>query len=236
VNDGAINFGDDTVILTNSADLETTWNAHPSMLGFNEEPAMDTAFLMRRLEPNTGYAYLGRMLIGCINKEAKHEPSSTATAAAAIAVRFSLLHGSPLQSAFWPSLRAGSTHSPRLRGAVAVAEANSFTTGSALRFIRVIAQSYLPKANSEEVDDWIELLRAAASGSVATSDPTYANAINRLIAAIQTDANATGSSLPWHALQNLAGKMGVQTARSELRRRAYTATPAYGNRANSEDA
>lgn len=117
--DVIFNYGDDTIVLTNNKKLVERWFETPTFLGLKEVASPDSSFLMRRIPQ--GYAYLGRMVIACINREAKQEPRDQLACASAMAGRYALLNGHPWQDRFFPMLHAYGGPE-RFQRAVAVAE------------------------------------------------------------------------------------------------------------------
>lgn len=112
------NYGDDTIIQTDDARIIDKWIEKAEFLGFKEEAAPDSTFLMKRVP--YGYGYIGRMLMACIDREPKHEPSSTVAAAAAFATRYALLEGHPLKPLFYDILDVGGSPQ-RYKDAIAIA-------------------------------------------------------------------------------------------------------------------
>jgi hypothetical protein len=92
------NYGDDSVLITDSDGAVTKWADTPNYAGFNETIAPDATYLMRRLP--SGHTYLGRMIFASINREAHLEPRDPLAAAAAWATRDALLNGHPLRPVF----------------------------------------------------------------------------------------------------------------------------------------
>lgn len=114
-----INWGDDTVILTNDPSKAAAYAELAGGPGFNETKADRASFLMRDIRG--GYGYLGRMLASSINKEARFEPRSLEVAALGLRARADLLKTHPLgESTFWSCIQAAG--SKRLTAAAMLAQ------------------------------------------------------------------------------------------------------------------
>lgn len=116
------NQGDDTIINSDDSAI-SRWLEVPEWAGFTEEAAADISFLMKHMPE--GYAYLGRMLMSTINKEASRESPNIIAAASAIGIRRELLNGHPASREYMKIL--SECGNKRIQYALALAREHSPT-------------------------------------------------------------------------------------------------------------
>uniref|UniRef100_A0A2V0RAV9 Uncharacterized protein n=1 Tax=viral metagenome TaxID=1070528 RepID=A0A2V0RAV9_9ZZZZ len=116
------NQGDDALFATRDAAAIQRIIAGGGRAGYRLTSTHEAAFLMSRLTTRgpTAYKYLSRMVDACLNREVMREPTTLTAYAAAMAIRYELLTGSPLQKYFYPVLL--SVDNDRINAAVALAK------------------------------------------------------------------------------------------------------------------
>jgi len=210
-----VNYGDDTMLFTDSKEDVDRWLENDKMFGFNEEAAPDATFLMRRMPQ--GYSYLGRMVMGSIDREPAHEPANIVSAAAAFAIRNELLTGHPAQRHYYEIMREvmGPT---RLQVAVDIARANADPVALAIQAYRMT-----PQEKGQQKDDRLDALRALASQPGVT--PGTAMNAARAVLWIEQQETALGSQIQWKQFQTTSSGLSYSQAEALIRDRAYTTAP-----------
>jgi hypothetical protein len=158
---------------------------------------------MKRLP--SGHGYLGRMVNSSINKEIRHEPTNTLSAAAAIAVRSAVLEGHPLAHTFGGIV---SLMHPRLRRAATIA-----ASSDALRLVDLVGKMTVTRSSEEEVAQ--DIAESALYSGLITSDQ-----YDRFLLTI-----GNIGSRAYITAGELAEKMDsvdLETAQRGIRKRAYT--------------
>jgi hypothetical protein len=201
----SVNWGDDTVILTHEkmsqlkAFIEDT-----EFGGFKETPADDASFLMKRLP--FGYGYLGRMMLGTIDREMNAEPDNMMTAALGIATRRAILQGHPLAHVYDDWLKT--TPSRRLRLAHALALGADYR--NLMRTVAALAES-----KGANWDAMMEVINRAEQAGLIT--PALAAEV-RLIA----EKVAIANEPPYGIFRADAVTMPLVAAERYLHAQAYT--------------
>jgi len=208
----AINYGDDTVIFANDALAIDAWLREPEAYGFKEEAAADTTFLMRRLPG--GYSYLGRMLMGSINREPAHEPETVLDAAAAFTLRQGLLTGHPMAAEYIPLLvMMGGPE--RMTEAVALAQRSPDPVSLTL----VASMVKEGKRVGKLTDDRLDALRALAS-QPAVSPGVKALAAQAILA-LHSKLDLTHRAIPWKQFRDESRRMTAMQARAMIKSKSY---------------
>lgn len=196
----AFNYGDDTVLMFDSARAVDRWAGLSHYLGFNETVAPDVTFLMRRLPD--GYTYLGRMVAACINREPQLEPQDALSAAAAMATRRELLRGHPLEERFDPILNAIAS-TGRWR------DARSLATGgaSAVTLTQIAAARQMRAQPTLALDGYMQQLQSLGAE----------NQVEWLVRQLVESRR----QLPWGQLRAEAAKLTRRDAEKMLAARSY---------------
>lgn len=146
-------FGDDTLLLSKQPLPKgyVEWN---QAAGFTLKLAQAPIFLQRIMP--LGCTLLSRMLIACVNREARFEPTSVLHLAVGVRVRHTLLRGHPLQHAFWRVLEkvAAVTGNERLSTALLIAKSPSPTE----QLMQDLAETNVPTERLEDVALWADEL------------------------------------------------------------------------------
>jgi len=207
-----INYGDDTIGFTNDARDIQRWADAPTLGGFNVTIAPDATFLMRRVPD--GYSYLGRMLMGCIDREKAHEPQSIVAATAAFATRAALLVGHPAYAAFDQWL--ASTPGPaRLRQAALSARSAGPTRAVALTSMAAALTRGLPSALEDQTKAMQSLV---ANPNIPAS---LRNAAIALEARLEAQAITERTNMTWVTFQSEVKSMSRDAAIGYIRSHAY---------------
>lgn len=194
------NSSDDMVIATNDKKGLEKYGTLESQLGFTETTSPETTYLMTRLTKDgpSGYRYLGRMLLRTINQEEMTEHTTLLGYAASIATRYSLLQGHPLQSVFYPALKAG--RNPRLTAAVAQAEAYG-TQALVLAYARSLVTD-MSHHVKDRINKLIQLVEDAGLSSSTELAPTLAALAARSYVS-KSELERMAADLPLHHAQRL---------------------------------
>jgi hypothetical protein len=202
------NYGDDTVLMTNSASTIDKWAKDEEWHGFVETVAPDATFLMRRLPYN--YGYYGRLLGACIDRESHQEPANIIAAAASFATRAELLQGHPLGSDFIRDL-ATWRRSARWNAAVSLAGSG---VSSAVQLAQTAATWALASKAAMNVDMYTEQLAAVARAGNTKAD----SALNAVVSMLERQQR----QVSWTQLQTSAAELTMKQAETEIKSRSYT--------------
>jgi hypothetical protein len=202
----AFNYGDDSLLLTDSASLVDGWAENDTFGGFVETIAPDATFLMRRIPYN--YGYLGRLIGACVNRESHQEPDSLMAAAGSFATRYELLSGHPAQQDFYPILRSWGM-SEKWTDAIGIAQG-----ADAVSLVQTAAMMTLAFKDIRSVDAEVDQLAALA----ATGRSQASNALDWIVDALRRQQR----QVSWSELQAAASDMTLADAEREIKRRSYT--------------
>jgi hypothetical protein len=200
------NYGDDSLLVTNSGALVNEWAATPNFGGFVETVAPDATFLMRRIPWNHGY--IGRMIGACVNRESHQEPAGVLSAAAAFATRRDLLRGHPAADQFLPLINRWQRNR---EWSLAVATANG---ADGVTLSHASAMTTLALRDSSSVDAEVDQLAALK----AVGAPGAQRALDDVVDAL----HAQQRQVSWGQFSAAAAAMSLQDARREIKRRSYT--------------
>jgi hypothetical protein len=205
------NYGDDTLLMTNDKRIVDKWIENAEFLGFREESAPDTTFLMKRVP--YGYGYLGRMLLASVNREPRNEPSSTVAAASAFATRHALLGGHPLQDYYFRIL-SGLPGPARLTEAVSMAR----SVTDPVNFAYLAAQ--VPESRrGVQLQDVIESLETLNFSPVIA--PTMRQLALRARARLLDVTRAERKRLSWAELASVRDSLSFEEASSLIASKSY---------------
>jgi hypothetical protein len=208
----SINYGDDTVVFANSAKAIDSWLESPEAYGFKEEAAADATFLMKRL-PH-GYSYLGRMIMGSLDREPSHEPETPVDAAAAFAIRRDLLTGHPSGHAYL-SILSGLKAPERFETAVQLATQSS----SSVALTLVASAMKEGKRTGNLTDDRLDALEALAEQPNVNHSTKIEAA--QAIVALRRTLDLTNRQISWEVFRQKSAEMGLYQARSLIRAKSY---------------
>jgi len=205
----AFNSGDDTLVCGDGASGRDRFLGQLSQHGFVEKVAASPTYLMRHMP--SGYAYLGRMLGGCLNKEANREPSGVAHAAAAIQIRRGLLNNHPAQPAFDAAL--ADAENP-LRAAVALSRSASVAD----LLLLAARDAHRTPQSTYKVEELLDLASEAIEGRLLTAQS--ANALQALIAGDDPSLDPDDrANLRFFELERESKTVGPADAQRRLRKK-----------------
>lgn len=206
------NFGDDLLVGTDDLGLERKWhNPNYDNHGFIEKTSVDAAFLMQRIVKKSAtkvikYNYLGRMVIGSINREPNREPHNPLAAASAMQIRNALLIDNPVGWAYLPAMHAAG---PALHEAAVLAES---TPPSVLMLASAQTQ---PKGDVYALEETIIAAdRALQMGLISQSDR------DAIVAASKERAGR--SEMSYKEFMYDVDRTATEVAIDTIRRMAYT--------------
>lgn len=207
----AINYGDDTVVFADSAAPIDHWLENGTAFGFKEVAAPDATFLMKRVP--FGYSYLGRMVMGSIDREVRQEPETQLDAAAAFALRYQLLKGHPMQDEYWAIMEAAAGPQ-RLRNAVALAK-----NADAVALTLMAAEVKSGARSSNRNEDRIDALEALLHQPL-THDTIKRGAARAILLLQELDVMAH-RQISWSAFNTKSAEMSIYEARALIRAKSY---------------
>jgi hypothetical protein len=208
----AINYGDDTVVFSDDAVAIDSWLEAPEAYGFKEEAAADSTFLMKRLP--FGYSYLGRMVMGSIDREPAHEPETPLDAAAAFAIRRDLLTGHPSANAYLGIL--DNLPSPE-RFSMAVKLATQSSDSVALTLVASAVKE--GKRTGNLTDDRLDALEALAEQPNVGQSTKIAAA--QAIVRLRSNLDLTNRQIGWREFKQESMGMTTYQARALIRAKSY---------------
>lgn len=209
-----INYGDDTIVFASSVGAIDRWIEAGSELGFESEAAPDATFLMRRLP--FGYSYLGRMIMGSIDREPLHEPPNTFAAAASMSIRRELLRGHPLEDRFFNILDQPSAPD-RMRRAIGVAR-NIDDPALATLYASWLGEGRRGNL-SDDMDDALESLAEAPQVR-----PSVARNAEEVVEILRQRNVMDRKHLRWREFEVEVAAMPDKNADVLIRSEAYTST------------
>jgi len=187
-------FGDDTLLLSDQ-ELPSNYVEWNKDAGFDLKLAGAPIFLQRMMP--LGCTLFARMVVACLNREARFEASSVLHLAVGIRVRKELLRSHPLYDMFLPALQhmALADHTGRMTTALTI-ERSPMTTNELM--IR-LSESNVPLQRLEDVSVWAEEIGV----SVPVLDERKANSQEEL-----TTLSLTASRMAAHEIRTVLGRYG----------------------------
>jgi hypothetical protein len=211
----SVNYGDDTVIFANDKRVIDKWADNTKYLGFEETVAVDATFLMRRL-PND-YGYLGRMVMGCVNREPSHEPANTFSASAAFATRRQLLYGHPLEHTFYDILDVPAAPI-RFRNAIRIAA--QITNAPAATWQAAQIGESRQGRQVEDIEETMKQLSVNVRSTLATRQSAL-----DVLTLIDDTLSRTKKRLSWREFTTLRDEFSVEQAKQRIAETSYAGRP-----------
>jgi len=179
-------FGDDTLLLSDQT-LPRNYIEWNKTAGFDLKLAGAPIFLQRMMP--LGCTLFARMVVACLNREARFEASSVLHLAVGIRVRRELLKTHPLEDQFIPVLTSMSLvdKTDRLRTALDIANSQMSTNELMMR----LSESNIPLQRLEDVSVWAEEIGI----SVPTLEERKANSQEELTTLANTAQNMAQSEI-----------------------------------------
>jgi hypothetical protein len=203
------NYGDDTIVATDHADVIDKWAETSTYGGFVTTVAPDATYLMQRLPDR--YSYLGRMFAATVNREPQHEPRSIIGAAAAFATRHALLDRHPLQDEYFRVLTEWGRGPDRFTEAIRMAYAYRDSPVQLTQLAMKHTLATQANVNTESLEQQVSnLVGLGAPGALAAAEQ------------MATLLNRHRRSMPWAVFQRACADMPLSEANRIIKERSYT--------------